>query len=111
MFTHVYEHLAKSCVPRASENSPQIDKILGMFDGLEVCFISSVLHEKCVKILVPRASQNRPKIGRITEAFDGFLVHEFSVLFNAKTGNVNVRECLEPGTGRHRISGGIFGDI
>ena len=72
----VYDNLAKSCVPRASENRPQVDRILVVFDGLEVCFISSVLHEKCVKILVPRASQNRPKIGRITEAFDGFLVHQ-----------------------------------
>ena len=77
MFVRFYENLAKSCVPRASENRPQIDRILVVFDGLEVGFISSVLHEKCVNILVPRASQNRPNIGRITEAFDGFFVHQF----------------------------------
>ena len=71
-----YEKIAKSCVPRTSENSCQIDRILGVFDGLEVCFISPVLHEKCVKILVPRASQNRPKIGRISGAFDDFVVHQ-----------------------------------
>ena len=62
--------------PSAFENRHQIDRILGVFDILEVCFISSVLHEQCVKILVPSASQNRPNISRITEEFDGFLVHQ-----------------------------------
>ena len=63
-------------VPRASENRSRTDRILRVFDGLEVCLFSSVLHEIRVKVLVPRASQDRPNIGRITEAFDGFLVHQ-----------------------------------
>ena len=80
----VFINIWQNRVPRASENRPQIDRILGMLDGLEVCSISSVLHEKCVKILVPRASKHRPKIGRISGAFGGFLVHEFNVFFYAK---------------------------
>ena len=42
LFMRFYEHLAKSCVPRASEKKPHIDRILAVFDGLEVCSISSM---------------------------------------------------------------------
>ena len=37
LFMRFYENLAKSWVPRSSENRLQIDRILGAFDGLEVC--------------------------------------------------------------------------